>query len=392
LPGIFLALLLLCADSAVDPAAGAAEDGFSSESALQARRGELRALKGRITEKRRQIEQLRREGQDVEAILVELERERSLGERYVRTLETQEHELERDIAHRRADLSRKEESLIQVRAGLAQALVRFYKEERVTAAELLVSSTTFSEIFARSHYWGRTVHRLRGRVQDLALRRQELREGLAEVEARRARALSLKRERETQIRCLREEEGVRREHRRELECSIALYEEQARKLLAAQGQIEKLIADAQRAAAAGIGTGLDHLRGQLPWPVRGRIVTRFGTQIHPKYGTRIRQKGIEIAAAEGTPIHAVAPGRVVYADWLEGYGRTVILDHGQDRFTLYAHASETLVGRGAAVHAGQEIARVGSTDSLKGATLHFEIRKGSQALDPAAWLKKDGGR
>ena len=118
------------------------------------------------------------------------------------------------------------------------------------------------------------------------------------------------------------------------------------------------------------------------------MAARFGTHIHPKYGTRVRQQGIEITAAEGTAIRAVAPGRVVYVGWLEGYGKTVILDHGQGYFTLYAHASVTLVAQHAAVGAREEIARVGSTDSLRGSGLHFEIRKGPEALDPAAWLSR----
>ena len=118
------------------------------------------------------------------------------------------------------------------------------------------------------------------------------------------------------------------------------------------------------------------------------MVASFGTQVHPRYGTRVRQKGIQIEAAEGTPIQAVAPGLVVFVGWLAGYGETVVLDHGQDYFTLYAHASEVLVTQGQEVAVGSTIARVGSTDSLYGSGLHFEIRQGKEARDPARWLQR----
>ena len=109
--------------------------------------------------------------------------------------------------------------------------------------------------------------------------------------------------------------------------------------------------------------------------------------VNPRYGTQVLQKGIEIAAAEGTPVRAVSGGRVVYAGWLEGYGNTIVLDHGNDFFTLYAHASQILVRQGADVSAGSEIARVGSTDALDGPGLYFEIRQGAEARDPLEWLE-----
>jgi murein hydrolase activator len=109
--------------------------------------------------------------------------------------------------------------------------------------------------------------------------------------------------------------------------------------------------------------------------------------VHPRYGTRVPQNGIDITAPLGTPVRAVAAGSVVYVDWLPGYGRTVILDHGGGFYTLYAHASSVAVHRGDRVVEGQTIAGVGDTDSIRGPCLHFEVRQGEKALNPREWLE-----
>ncbi|MBM3316303.1 MAG: peptidoglycan DD-metalloendopeptidase family protein [Candidatus Eisenbacteria bacterium] len=356
--------------------------------ALGQRQEELRSLKEQIEETRRQTEKLRGEGRDVEQLLRELERQRGLTERYLGKLAAQEAEIEQEIARRQEDLSAREEAQLTTRDKLGRTLGHYYRERQVSAAELLLSARTFGEVFARAQYWVRAIRLVRLQLAEADRQRRELAEVIAGIDHRRREVQSLKEERQDQLARLSREELERRARRAELDRRIALFEDQARKLTASQREIERLIAEAQRAAAA--GEGLAAQRGRLPWPVAGRIVTRFGTQIHPRYGTQVEQKGIEIAADLGAPIRSVAAGRVVFEGWLEGYGETVILDHGEGYFTLYAHAAEILVSRGARVEAGQMIARVGSTDSLQGACLHFEIRKGAQALDPGAWLRGEG--
>lgn len=97
--------------------------------------------------------------------------------------------------------------------------------------------------------------------------------------------------------------------------------------------------------------------------------------------------GIDIAAPEGTPIHAAAAGEVVYADSrLAGYGKLIILRHRYNQFTAYAHNQRNLVHKGDRVKAGQVIARVGKTGRATAPHLHFEIRRGSTPVDPFSYL------
>jgi len=134
--------------------------------------------------------------------------------------------------------------------------------------------------------------------------------------------------------------------------------------------------------------GFRDLRGRMPWPVPGQVTTRFGLHTHPKHATQTFNSGIDIAAHEGDPVHSVARGRVEYVQWLEGYGRTIIINHGSGFYTVYAHLSEALVGEREEVGPGQVIARVGDTGSLEGSKLHFEIRDKAEALDPMMWLTR----
>ena len=102
----------------------------------------------------------------------------------------------------------------------------------------------------------------------------------------------------------------------------------------------------------------------------------------------MQRRGIEIKTVEGSAIHAVMPGSVVYADWLKGYGLVIILDHANGFFSLYAHASKILATVGAQVGAGQVIGETGDTGMTGENTLYFELREGAEPLDPLQWLAR----
>lgn len=137
----------------------------------------------------------------------------------------------------------------------------------------------------------------------------------------------------------------------------------------------------------------DYLAGKgrgsmFDWPVRGKISSNYGYRMHPILKRKILHTGIDIAAPNGTNVKAAAAGEVLFDGWLRGYGRVVILDHGRDYSTLYAHLSASLVREGQVVKAGAIIGRVGNTGNVTGYHLHFEVRKGSYVQNPFDYLKK----
>lgn len=139
---------------------------------------------------------------------------------------------------------------------------------------------------------------------------------------------------------------------------------------------------AQRRVSHGSSTA----PGSLSMPVSGSITSSFGMRYHPILGQRRMHNGIDFGAPTGTPIRAAADGTVIAAQYMSGYGNTVVVDHGGDLSTLYAHCSRLLVSVGQRVSRGEVIAAVGSTGLSTGPHLHFEVRIDGQPVDPRSRL------
>jgi murein hydrolase activator len=132
----------------------------------------------------------------------------------------------------------------------------------------------------------------------------------------------------------------------------------------------------------------DRLKGHLPFPAAGQVEVGFGRIVDAQFGTVLLQKGIDLRAEAGTPVLAIANGKVVHAAPLRGYGNLLIVDQGQGFFTLYAHLESIDRSVGELVSAGERLGAVGDTGSLKGAYLYFEIRHHGTPLNPAEWLRR----
>lgn len=126
------------------------------------------------------------------------------------------------------------------------------------------------------------------------------------------------------------------------------------------------------------------LKGQLPPPVRGKIVETFGAKVHPVTHLRSFSPGVTIKAAAGRSVTAVGPGVVAYVGDLRGYGKFVILDHGDQYYSTYAGLDRVAVTVGRYVHEGDQLAAVDSDGRIK-----FEIREGREPLDPVKWIRFD---
>jgi septal ring factor EnvC (AmiA/AmiB activator) len=127
-------------------------------------------------------------------------------------------------------------------------------------------------------------------------------------------------------------------------------------------------------------------KGLLKMPVKGKIVSLFGTFKNTRYDVLNFRSGIEIQTERGEPIQAVYRGKILYADWFKGYGNMIIIDHGDGYYTVYAHIEEVFKTTGDVVEAGEVIATVGDTGSMTGPKLYFEVRHHGKPLDPMQWL------
>ncbi|MCC5637561.1 peptidoglycan DD-metalloendopeptidase family protein [Nostoc sp. CHAB 5844] len=126
--------------------------------------------------------------------------------------------------------------------------------------------------------------------------------------------------------------------------------------------------------------------GIFAYPSNAPTSSRFGWRVHPVLGYRRFHAGLDFAASYGHTIRAADSGTVIFAGWYGGYGRSVIIDHGNGLTTLYGHSSELFVSEGQGVQRGQAIAAVGSTGLSTGPHLHFEVRRHGTPVNPADYL------
>jgi septal ring factor EnvC (AmiA/AmiB activator) len=124
-------------------------------------------------------------------------------------------------------------------------------------------------------------------------------------------------------------------------------------------------------------------RGKMGWPLRGPLLANYGD---PKAGGKLAWKGLWIAADRGAPVVASARGRVAYVGYMHRYGLIVILEHEDSHFTLYGHLDTAAVKAGDTVPAGSNLGSVGDSGGHDRTGLYFEVRKGTDPLDPRQWL------
>ncbi|HHQ4557917.1 TPA: murein hydrolase activator EnvC, partial [Aeromonas hydrophila] len=136
-------------------------------------------------------------------------------------------------------------------------------------------------------------------------------------------------------------------------------------------------------SSAGYYSGLK-TNGSLRWPVQGPILIAYGS---PRTA-ELKWKGTLIGASEGTQVKAVAPGQVVYADWLDGFGMLLVIDHGRGYMSLYGHNQSLLRQVGQNVEQGEPVALVGDSGGQDRPGLYFEIRYQGEAINPTKWLAK----
>ena len=300
-------------------------------------------------------------------------------------LAEQQRSLEQQLATRQSALGR----LLAARATVrAPDLVRLALsgEDPSEVARQLYYLSVLSKAAARvieAHRAGLAeLERLRG---ESAARASELRDVEARQRADRERVLAERRERR---RVLEQIAGALRTGRRQIQQMQA----DEKRLSRVVQEISRVLANrpgagyrqAEPAPAPGAaGQPFANLRGTLRWPVRGELATRDRTQRSVRTGS----KGVFIRAPQGDAVSAVAQGRVVFADWMRGFGNLLIIDHGDSYLSVYGHNDSLLKRPGDAVGSGETIATVGASGGSEESGVYFELRHLGEAVDPSSWVR-----
>jgi len=377
--------------------AAADREGAKTDAEIGAQKEELESLRQELDQRHEKSKELKGKEKNLLGQLRETEKNLQLTVRYLNALEKRERAVQGDLGDATSELARTAVQLDTERSRLAWRLREIYKRGRSWELEHLLSARSFGEMVARTYYLAQIAKDDRSRMLLTQARRVEVQDTKTRLEARKRELDRLQAETTREKRSLANLTSDRRQLLQRIRSDSKSNEQAAHELERARKRILGLIEALEKRRLArerGAPSGEMPLlgdfgknRGRLPWPATGRLARGFGQQTNPRFGTNTFNSGIDIAALFGTPIQAVSKGRVEYVNWLEGYGKCVILNHGSGYYTLYAHASEITVQVGNDVAAGQTIGRVGDTGSTSGTVLHFEIRRGKEALNPLEWFR-----
>ena len=362
-------------------------------SAAADRAGELEGLREKIQQSRKRVT-----GQEASerAILEELEAvDRRLGD-----VTHERDKARRDVGEARAQLEQVRPRLEQAKASLgrtqralAARAVALYRGGEIGPVRVLFAASSLKDLMARAN----GLRMLVRHDADLVGRFASERDRLVAVEAE-AGAVVSKREQATArltqlVGALAQERRgknsilshVRRDRTAERRLLGEL--EQAAEALEETIRTLGRRSESQSGGVPGESGGMR--RGALASPVDAAITQRFGRVVDPEFQTETFRSGVDFAAQAGSPVRSVARGLVRFAGWFRGYGRIVIIDHGDAYHTVSGHLDEIHVKVDDSVVAGQSIGSVGETGSLSGPSLYFELRHNGSPIDPAPWLKGD---
>ncbi|HMK59878.1 MAG TPA: peptidoglycan DD-metalloendopeptidase family protein [Dissulfurispiraceae bacterium] len=347
------------------------------------------------------------------SVIVELQRiDERLNELNGRMSNTKKQisELKRNIASLETDISANSKNIMALKARLKtriRTLWRINAEKEVILmlisdedpSTIMRTSRSLTDIAGR---YNKSIMSYREEVDRLNAKKMKLSEYADKIKAEERElqkmedsAKKMKKEKETIL------AGVRRDKE--------TYQHMIQELKDDADRLMTIIKESERKEKSGVGrkrtrtpqtvreelpseSPFTRLKGQLPWPVGGRIAIKYGSQVDPIFNLPVFRSGIHIKAAAGTRVAAVYDGRVVYASDLKGYGKLVVVSHGDSYHTLYGNLSKIFLSNGAIIKEGEAVGEVGESTTLGSSGLYFEIRYKGKPLDPQQWLGRSGGK
>ena len=351
---------------------------------------QARRANERLLALQREADQLATEQRSLLVDLRRLEVERNLKTEQLNAIDASARELAREVGNAGNQIDALEAETAAARPVLDARLVELYKLGGGGYARLLLNVPDLKE-FGRAF---RMVSGLaamdRQRIEQHQRNVAQLREAHTDLERRRAELAKLQRSAQA-ARAAADRAAVARmdlindiDRRRDLTAELAA------ELQAAQVKLQQTLsainAGVPREASAGSALPIRPFRGDLAWPVEGRVLTRFG-----RSGSGVAsvpaENGVQLAASEGAPVRAVHDGTVAYSGPFSGYGNLVIVDHGAQTFSLYGQLGAVQAERGVRVERGQVLGVAGRV--LVGIPgMYFEMRVDGQPVNPLEWLKK----
>ncbi|MGK7247340.1 murein hydrolase activator EnvC [Buttiauxella agrestis] len=381
-------------------------------------RAELKSIQQNIATQERAVRQQQQQRSTLLAQLQAQEKAIAEASRKLRDTQNTLANLNRQIDTMNASLAKLQKQQASQERNLAAQLDAAFRQGQHTGIQLILSGEESQRGQRLQAYFGYLNAARQETIEKLKQTKAEVDEQKASLESKQTEQQTLLYEQQAQQTKLESARNERKKTLSTLESSLQQDQQKLSEMRQNQSRLQGQIARAEAAAkaraekeareaeqvktrqkeATSKGStykpteserslisrtgGLGAPRGQAFWPVRGSILHRYGEQLQGE----LRWKGIVIAAGEGTEVKAIADGRVILADWLQGYGLVVVVEHGKGDMSLYGYNQSALVNVGTQVRAGQAIALVGNSGGQGRPSLYFEIRRQGQAVNPQPWL------
>jgi septal ring factor EnvC (AmiA/AmiB activator) len=361
---------------------------------------ELRELRGRIEALQKQLERAEETRSEAADALRESERAISEANRALRELGARAREVDARLAALRAEAAEREQALRTQQALLARLLHQAYLAGPAEPLKLLLNGEEPARLARQLYYYGLVSRARVERIAELRATIARLEQIARETEQRAAELAAIAAQSEVQRQRLEREKRARSQLLARLSRDIERQRREIGTLRRDEARLARLVDNLARLVArerpaprlknerlpqpAGEAAPFEALKGRLALPVRGELANRFGS---PRSDGGPSWKGLFILARPGEEVRAIAPGRVVYADWLRGFGNLLIIDHGGAYMSLYGN-NEALYKRvGEAIRGGEAIAAVGASGGNAESGLYFELRHQGRPLDPLEWVE-----
>ena len=363
---------------------------------------EMEALQEEIAKYEQELSQKRAKEQSTANLIASLDRKIDMTSGMLYNLRQEVKQLDAQIRSSSDEIAQLEEHISRLRELIKKRLVSFYKYGRRRDYEMLFIDGSWS----RANIWlkyqklvaqndRRNFGSLVTKVEKLRAEEQQLRQDVAKKE----RLLEEQQQKTAQLKSSR---SKRRQYLTTIQEDRAYVEQHLQELQAAQKEIRGFIASSEKERAEK-QRQISHkkeqiiqqptrdysfasLRGRLPWPTAGKVISHFGKERHPTLKTVTENLGIEIRAPLGTPVKSVDGGQVQTITWQRGRGNIIIISHDDGYYTVYTHLADIRVNTMDYIESGQVIGTVGDSGSLHGPVLHFQIWKNTENLDPEDWL------
>jgi septal ring factor EnvC (AmiA/AmiB activator) len=384
-----ITLLIVLAGASVVPGE---EEPFTTreqvEEEIQRTEDELDRIRADLAGKRKRAEELAGEESDIQSEVSRINEEIRLNRSLLDKLAEQRCALVTDLEYSHRDLELAEVALQGSKELLNTRLRSIYKFGRGQVMEVLLTSKTFADLAKRVYYLTMVADYDLRIMGDYTEQVESKRVLVAYIEGKKERIDAV----ESEVRSEADNLRLRKEERDGLMAQLKekryYYENLARELEVASRNLEAVIGalESRVEALADADTTFEGRMGTLMWPCDGEVISEYGMETHPRFGTIIKNNGVDIRTTPGSKVRAVAAGEVSFAGPLTGFGNCIIIGHGDGFYTLYGHLESLLVTRGYRVGEGAAIGYIGETSTPEGAVLHFEIRKGKAPLDPTRWF------